>query len=74
MWPVIPSHYHASRHFLPQTFNSSLIVCLSLAFALLQTNLRAMMPDLCWSLSAYKSENIFIDYLKLSNLFNVLGL
>lgn len=73
MWPVILSHYHASRHFLPQTFNSSLIVCLSLPFVLLLTNLRAMMPDLWQSLSHYKSENIFIDYLKLSTLFYVLG-
>lgn len=32
-----------------------------------------MMPDLWQSLKAYKSENIFIDYLKLSNLFYVLG-
>ena len=32
-----------------------------------------MMPDLWQSLNAYKSENIFIDYLRLSNLFYVLG-
>ena len=31
------------------------------------------MPDSWQSLNAYKSENISIDYLKLSNLFYVLG-